>query len=308
MATQIITAINIVADIGEAVLTHVSLHMSNDVGITTASEGVEDTAIVQVNIRITGYQAFESTTVEILTLGHVRTIALGTLCNTRETGIAIQVDIGAVILIVFVPESPRCGSIMCICLTNSTLFTTTEDLEGVALVQVDGRTAPDLRVATIATTEYIQGRDKAVGTLLRKDHACISLRDGIIIRLFLCSICIIVVDVVISFLVSDIKEFVTLMDGGIQVDDHVTFHVTIAIAATIDITAFETTVKVSGIALARSRRDGRNLFSCSSTDGVPLQTLRLVSLIYPAHRLYLQTFKIQDELIAVGIRSAQNTT
>ena len=42
-------------------------------------------------------------------------------------------------------------------IANSPHLTTTEDLESVALVQVDGGAAPDLGVATIAATEDIQG-------------------------------------------------------------------------------------------------------------------------------------------------------
>ena len=49
------------------------------------------------------------------------------------------------------------------------------------------------------------------------------------------------------------------MDGRIQVDDHITFHVTIAIATTIDIAAIETTGNVIGIARARPGRDGSDV-------------------------------------------------
>ena len=39
------------------------------------------------------------------------------------------------------------------------------------------------------------------------------------------------------------------MDAGIQVDNHITFHMTVTIATAIDITALQTTIKVGICAL-----------------------------------------------------------
>ena len=225
--------------------------MADDVGVTTASEGVEDTTVVQGYMGISRYQTFESTTVEILTLGHVFAVARGAACHTGET--TVQIDIGAIFRVILVSQimNRRVVRIWLVTdgIADSALLTTTENLEGVALVQVDGRTTPDLRVTTIAATEDIQGQAEAIRTLLRENHTRIALRDGIIIILFLCGICILVVDV---SLIGDVKEPVAFMNRGIQVDDHITFHVTIAIATTVDISALKTTIKVGSIALTRA--------------------------------------------------------
>ena len=113
-ATQVVSTIHIVANVWEASndgfvfslsyrpLANVGLYMAQDVGITTASEGVEDTTIAQVDVGITCNHTFESTTVKILTLCHVGAVALSILCNTREAGISIQVNIGAVSRVVCV--------------------------------------------------------------------------------------------------------------------------------------------------------------------------------------------------------------
>ena len=104
LAPQVVTAIDIVTDIGESVGTHVCLHMSEDVGVTTATKGVEDTTVVQGNMGIAGYYTLESTAIDILTLGHVGMVARSTTSHTRITLVAIQVDVSAVFLIVGVMQ------------------------------------------------------------------------------------------------------------------------------------------------------------------------------------------------------------
>ena len=42
-------------------------------------------------------------------------------------------------------------------LTDDSLLTATEDLEGIAFIQVDGRTTPYLGVFSIAAAEHVQG-------------------------------------------------------------------------------------------------------------------------------------------------------
>ena len=159
--------------------TNECLRMSENIGITTAGEGVENTTITEVDMGAASNQTFESTTVDELTLGHIRTVARSSSRYTGEIGFAVQVDVGAVIFIRAISPIILLDAILPICvfLTNGTLLTATEDLESVALVQVDGGTAPDFRRQTIATTEDIEGRAKHVHTLLRKDDARITLRN-----------------------------------------------------------------------------------------------------------------------------------
>ena len=45
--------------------------MTKDISITRACKGDEDTAIAKVDMGVTGYRTFESTTIDELTLGHV---------------------------------------------------------------------------------------------------------------------------------------------------------------------------------------------------------------------------------------------
>ena len=124
--------------------------MSEDVSITTTCEGVEDTTITEVDMGIAGNQTFESTAIDELTLGHVRTVTRSSSSHTRKTGITVKVDISAVFLIIHILA-------LIIFLTNGTSLATTEDLEAVAFVQVNSGTTPDFRGGTIATAEDVQG-------------------------------------------------------------------------------------------------------------------------------------------------------
>ena len=131
-----------VTDPGEAfvtgaVKTNVGLCMTENIGITRTCEGVEDTTVAQVDMGVTGNRAFKSTTIDELTLGHVLTVACCTTGHARKTGIAVQIDIGAVFLIIGIFS-------LIILLTDGTHLAATEDLEHITLVQVDGGAAPDL--------------------------------------------------------------------------------------------------------------------------------------------------------------------
>ena len=66
-------------------------------------------------------------------------------------------------------------SLALIRLTDDTPFAATENLEGVALFQVDGRAAPYLGVLTIAATEHVQGCTKHVHALLVEDDTRVAL-------------------------------------------------------------------------------------------------------------------------------------
>ena len=117
--------------------------MTEDVGITGAGEGVEDTTIVQVDVRITGDDTLEGTAINELTLSQVFIVASSsTAWHTRQTLVTIQVDVGAVFRIVGVFH--LLGLLVISSLTDGTSLAATEDLEHITLVQVDGGTAPDL--------------------------------------------------------------------------------------------------------------------------------------------------------------------
>ena len=120
----------------------VTTWVAEDVGITRAGEGVEDTTVVQVDERITGDDSLEGTAIDELTLSHVLIVALRTACHTRQTLVTIQVDVGAVFLVVGVFH--LLGLLVISSLTDGTSLTATEDLEHITLVQVDGGAAPDL--------------------------------------------------------------------------------------------------------------------------------------------------------------------
>ena len=109
--------------------------MTEDVGITGAGEGVEDTTVVEVDVGVTTDQALEGTTVDELTLGHPGTIACSASRHTGIMLVSTEIDIGAISLIV------RILAIFAF-FANSTSLAATEDLEGVTLVQVDGGAAP----------------------------------------------------------------------------------------------------------------------------------------------------------------------
>ena len=82
-STKVVTAIHVVTDIGEAVVTDIGLSMTQDISVTATAEGVEHTSIVQIDDGITGYQTFETTTIDKLSLGHVNMVAIGTFRHTR---------------------------------------------------------------------------------------------------------------------------------------------------------------------------------------------------------------------------------
>ena len=60
------------------------------------------------------------------------------------------------------------------------------------------------------------------------------------------------------------------MDRGIQVDDHITLHMTVTIAAAIDIAALQTTVEVCILIKWLVGGDRSNILACLGTDGIPL--------------------------------------
>ena len=133
---------------GEAVQAYIGLRMSEDIGITATGERVEDTTITKVDMGVASNLTLEATTIDKLTLGHVWTV---TICSSRyawESRISVQINIGAVILVVHILQY-GCRRIIRIrfgtlSLTDSTGLTTTENLEGIAGIQIDSGATPDL--------------------------------------------------------------------------------------------------------------------------------------------------------------------
>ena len=91
LTTQVVAAIGVVTDPGETtfvgillvdMLTHlvlvgildhstdIGLGMTQDIGITAAGEGVEDTSLAQINIGIACYRTKEATTIHEFALSH----------------------------------------------------------------------------------------------------------------------------------------------------------------------------------------------------------------------------------------------
>ena len=116
---------------------YIGLRMSEDISITTTCEGVEDTTITKVDVGIAGNHTFKCATIDELTLCHIGTVACCASCHTRKTWFTVQVDVGAVFLIIFILA-------LIVFLTDSTHLAATEDLEHITLIQVDGGTTPYL--------------------------------------------------------------------------------------------------------------------------------------------------------------------
>ena len=74
-AAQVITTIDMVADPREAVPSDIGFRVSENIGIAGACKGVEDTPVVEIDLGVASNQAFESATIDELTLSHVGTVA-----------------------------------------------------------------------------------------------------------------------------------------------------------------------------------------------------------------------------------------
>ena len=133
----------LVGTVGFLLTTYIRLCMSEDIGITTTCKRVEDTAITKVDMGVAGNHTFECTTVDELTLSHVRTVARSSSCHTREAGFTVQVDVSTVCRIIYIFSSFIKFSIFLLA-ADGTHLATTEDLEHITLIQVDGGTTPYL--------------------------------------------------------------------------------------------------------------------------------------------------------------------
>ena len=80
---KVITTIDVVTDIGEAVVTDIGLGMTQYISVTATAERVKHTSVVQIDDGVTCYQTFETATIDKLSLSHVSMITSGTLRHTR---------------------------------------------------------------------------------------------------------------------------------------------------------------------------------------------------------------------------------
>ena len=299
LAAQVVAAIDMVAHPGEAV--HVTaiqsnttanpgLSMSFDVGITTAGECVEHTTITQVHHTVAQHRALEAATIDKLTLRHIWTA----VCTFRHTGtITVQVDhrtiagagvFGWGIETAAVPQ-----------FADRALLTTAEDLEGVALSQVDSSTTPHLGVLTIATAEHVEGRAQHVHSLLAEDDTAVALGDiigliGIIV--------LVVYGLAFVILCHLVEQSAAVDDRLLKVDDHVAVHLSAVVAAAIDVTLVEAAGHVLIRTLAGGQRVHVDVDLCPShgIDGVPHQSGG-IRLAVPPERHDLHTVEVHDQTV-----------
>jgi len=197
-STQVVTTIDMVADIGEAVHTDIGLGVSVDIGITATCKGVEDTSVIQVNGRVTTNRSQEATAIDKLSLSHKRIVVFATLGTCYRW--VVQVDSSAIFSVSLAVVT---GVLQLTCraiaytLTDSTFLTTTEYLEGIASIQVDGGRTPNLGILTITTAKHVERLTQHIHTLLVKNDTRVTLCDdktlvaikhsltGLVVRLYL---------------------------------------------------------------------------------------------------------------------------
>ena len=361
LTTQVVAAIGIVSDPGEAtfvgillidMLTHfvlvgildhstdIGLGMSQDICITAAGEGVEDTSLAQINIGITCYRTKEGTTIHkfalchfvtaIILLGDTIVIALqvNITAVTGIVGIVIAFEYVVVVLRRFFCWIIFCDSSTCFLqrLTDDASLTATEDLEHIALVQVDSRATPYSGILTIAATKHVERLTQHIHTLLSKDDTRVTLGNGI------CRFCCLIFSIQTDLLAQLIRhhlveELFALHQGLVDVDDHIAIDDTTVIATTIDIATRESAGKVSICAFLTNGLAWRGwvnriillILTCSVVKlyDIPLQlTIALViehviviAIFLPSLRLYLQTAQVDNQFVArIIIRGFKHAT
>ena len=93
LTAKVITAIYEVTNVWETVGTDIRLSMSEDISVTSSSEGVEDTSVAQLDDTVTSSNAQEAATIHELTFGDVFRHAFLSGYTRNST---VQVDVGAV--------------------------------------------------------------------------------------------------------------------------------------------------------------------------------------------------------------------
>ena len=128
----------------------------------------------------------------------------------------------------------HCNTIFFQRFADDALLTATEDLEDIALVQVDCSATPYSGILTIAATKHVEGLTKHIHTLLAQDDTRVSLgnRIGCFCRLIFS----VQTDLLAQLIRHHfIEELFALHEGLVDVDDHITIDDTAVIATAIDI-------------------------------------------------------------------------
>ena len=231
-ATQVIAAIEIVADVWETICANIGLGMSEDVGIARTGEGVEDTSVTQIDDAVASYGTQEAATIHKLALCHVLCHVIG-FCDAGNR--AVEVYVRAVFLIIGVFQFLCC--LIIDTLSYGTFLAASEYLEDITAIQVDGSAAPYFCFFTLATAKHIQCRPQHVHSLLIKDDARISLGNLEFVVLIEFPLPL--------FVAFHLVEYhMPVNDRGSDIDNDIAIHYAAVVTAAIDVSAFQTAVDI----------------------------------------------------------------
>ena len=180
-ATEVVTTIDIIAKPREAVFvatiavrlaTYKHFCMSKNICIAGTAKGVIDTSVTEIYKGVACYDTFVTATIEIFCFCQMLN---GTFMR-KYSWDTVEINGGTVFRVKFVNIvtiliKDRCLISVQLSLSYSTLLTTSEQLEGIAIIVVDGCTAPYLSVLTVSGTIYIEGRSHHVVTLTFKIYS-----------------------------------------------------------------------------------------------------------------------------------------
>ena len=164
-SAQVVGAVEVVEEVGEAVLSDVRLGVSVDVGVARAGEAVEQPSVVQVEHGVAGDGSFESSAVDEDGLCHV---VVGGGLGAVDI---VHVDVGAVAWVVADGRAVDFAAGIAVVAADESCLSSAEYLEGEAAVQVDRGTAPHLGVLAVAAAEHVEGCAQRVHALLGHQHA-----------------------------------------------------------------------------------------------------------------------------------------
>ena len=237
--------------------TDVGLSMSKDIGIATTGKAIKDTPLTQIDDGVAADGAKEATTIHEFALSHFVTavfllrdtikfsLQVNVAAVTRIIGIVITFEFIVVVLSRIVERIVHCHSSTCFLqrLTDDASLTATEDLEHIALVQVDSSATPDSGILAITASKYVECLTKHIHTLLTKKDSRVALKNlkPLLLRL---------VGAIETLLFAQlvgfhyIEQLFALHQGLVDVDDHIAINNTTIIAAAIDVTTRQTAVQI----------------------------------------------------------------
>ena len=162
------------------VTSHISRCVSENVSITCTGKGVEHTSVTQVDDSVATDRTLKAATINKLSSRHVVVVTRCIASHTRVVTLHIDgARIFGVILKCLAVEGIVIASAI-IGFADDSLLTTTEDLEGVAGIKINGHIAPYLGVLTIASAKDIERRTEYVHTLFIEDDTRNACHDVII--------------------------------------------------------------------------------------------------------------------------------